>query len=96
MPIHSRRRRQRSRAVGGFFRFETHDKQALFGFGDGDLIRLRDEHGNTWWGQAEELGENLIRYRFRDGHGNYASGISDHSGILLRDQNGKTWRGFLL
>jgi hypothetical protein len=90
------RRRRRQRVPGGFFRFETADRSILFGSGDTDLIRLRDEFGNTWWGVAEDLGENLIRYRFRDDHGNTASGLSDHTGILLRDQRGKTWRGYLL
>ncbi len=93
MPL---RRRRRQRVHGGFFRFETADRRILFGSGDSDLIRLRDEFGNSWWGVAEDLGENLIRYRFRDDHGNTVSGLSDHSGILLRDQHGKTWRGYLL
>jgi hypothetical protein len=93
MPHHRRRSRRRS---GGFFQFETQDKRVIYGSGDADLIRLRDEYGNTWWGQADELDDKLIRYRFHDGEGNIISGLSDTHGILLRDSSGKTWRGFLM
>ena len=91
-----RRRRSRRRSTSGFYQFEGDDKRVIYGSGDADLIRLRDEFGHTWWGQADEFDDNLIRYRFHDGQGNIISGLSDNFGILLRDPKGKTWRGFLL
>jgi len=94
--MRSKRRRSRGPVNGGFFRFETEDRRAIFGTGDGDFIRLRDEFGNTWLGRADQLGETLTRYYFRDAEGNSVSGISDNSGILLRDQNGKSWRGYIV
>ena len=92
----NRRRRVRRRAPSGFFHFEGEDGRAIFGSGDDGLIRLRDEFGNTWWGQGDELDDNLVRYRFHDGKGNVISGMSDAHGIVLRDPKGKTWRGYLL
>ena len=57
----------------------------MHGFGDGDFICLRDEHGHEWRGVAE-VWDTMIRFRFRDSDGNYLSGISDQdSGIMLRD-----------
>jgi hypothetical protein len=76
------------------YRFEAGSRGKLFGHGDGDFIRLRDEHGNEWRGMAEYLNEDVVRYRFRDAHGNYATGITDREGIILRDDKGNIWRGF--
>lgn len=67
----------------------------MFGFGEGDFIRLRDEYGNVWNGMAEEQGDNIVRYRFRDAAGKSITGISDSFGIVLRDDKGNTWRGFV-
>ncbi|MGH9673712.1 MAG: hypothetical protein ACRD44_11075 [Bryobacteraceae bacterium] len=92
----TRRRRINRRVRGGFFQFEGEGKRTVYGTGDADLIRLRDEFGNTWWGQADQLDDNLIRYRFHDDQGNIISGLSDNYGILLRDPKGKTWRGYVL
>ena len=44
---------------------------------------------------AEEQGDNIIRYRFRDASGKSITGISDSFGIVLRDDKGNTWRGFV-
>jgi len=90
-----RRRRLRSRVPGGFYRFENRLQRSVSGFGDGDFIRLRDEFGNVWRGQAESQGDHTVRYRFRDSEGNVISGISDHFGILLRDEHGNIWRGYV-
>jgi len=78
----------------GFFRFASHNR-SVFGSGDGDFIRLRDEFGNEWRGTAEKGADEIIRYRFRDSNGNFISGISDGYGIILRDEQGNTWRGFI-
>jgi hypothetical protein len=67
----------------------------LHGYGEGDLILLRDEHGNVWRGEAERYSDNTIRYRFRDNNGRTISGMSDSFGVILRDDQGNTWRGFV-
>jgi hypothetical protein len=91
-----RRRRLKSSAPGGFYRFEsTRSKSTVFGFGEGDFVRLRDEYGRIWNGTAEKMSDNTIRFRFRDSEGNMISGISDTFGIVLRDEHGNVWRGLV-
>ena len=80
---------------GGFHRFQNENNQVLYGHGDGDYIRLRDEFGNIWRGSAEKDSDNCIRYRFRDEKGHSITGISDRYGVVLRDEKGKSWRGFV-
>ncbi len=91
-----RRRKSRLRAPTGFFRFESLHNRTVSGFGDGETVRLRDEHGVTWVGQSDMQDDETVRYRFRDSDGNTISGISDKLGIVLRDQKGRTWRGFVI
>lgn len=93
--VYRRRRSRIGRAPAGFYRFENFHHKSVSGFGDGDFVRLRDEHGNDWSGSAEAQGDDTIRYRFRDSEGNVISGISDRLGILLRDEKGNTWRGYV-
>ena len=89
-------RRRRKRGIrSGFYRFENGRRNHLFGYGDGDYVRLRDEHGNVWQGQAEDMGDSSIRFIFRDGEGRRVSGIADHNGVVLRDEVGNTWRGYI-
>ena len=76
-------------------RFRSADRHMIYGYGEGDYIRLRDEYGNVWMGSAIQEEGNLVRYRFRDDHGRYISGVSDTYGVLLRDDKGKTWKGFI-
>jgi hypothetical protein len=83
------------RVPNGFYRFESIHQRSVGGFGDGDFIRLRDENGNVWRGQADVQDDETIRYRFRDSNGKTISGISDRFGILLRDEKGNTWRGYV-
>ncbi len=90
-----RRKRSRTSAPSGFYHFESAGKGSVCGFGFGEYLRLRDENGNVWQGQAEPQGDNTVRYRFRDSNGNMLSGISDGGGIVLRDENGNTWRGLI-
>lgn len=91
-----RKRRSHSAAPSGHYCFENvRSRTGMFGYGDGDFIRLRDEFGNVWTGVAESMGDNMVRYRFRDGAGNAITGISDSFGIVLRDDSGNTWRGFV-
>lgn len=90
-----RRRRLKSTVRSGFYRFENRQRKTVFGFGDGDFVRLRDEHGNVWRGQAEAQEDDTVRFLFRDPDGNCISGISDDYGITLRDDSGNTWRGFI-
>ncbi len=90
-----RRKRTRTTTPGGFYHFESVGRASVCGFGFGDYVRLRDENGNVWQGQAEAQGDNTVRYRFRDSNGNVLSGISDSCGIVLRDENGNTWRGLV-
>jgi hypothetical protein len=89
-----RRRRSRLSMPSGFFRFES-KTQTVSGYGDGDFVRLRDEFGNEWRGQAERQADDTIRFRFRDAEGNVICGISDAYGVVLRDEHGNTWRGFI-
>ena len=67
----------------------------MVGYSDGDYVRLRDEYGNVWNGVASTLGDDLIRYCFRDAAGKSITGVSDSCGIILRDEQGNTWRGFM-
>jgi hypothetical protein len=68
----------------------------VYGSGYGDFIRLRDEYGNVWRGEADAQSDGTVRYRFRDSNGNSISGISDSSyGVVLRDEHGNVWRGFV-
>jgi hypothetical protein len=90
-----RKRRMRTSVPRGFYRFEDRSQRTVSGFGDGDFIRLRDEYGNTWRGQAELQDDCTIHFRFRDSNGKVISGISDHYGILLRDELGNSWRGYV-
>jgi hypothetical protein len=90
-----KRRQTFQKAPGGFFRFQNVHKHSVYGFGEGDYIRLRDEFGNVWRGVAERDADNSIRYRFRDQQGRCISGLSDSYGVVLRDEKGNTWRGFV-
>jgi hypothetical protein len=90
-----RRRHTHSTSPGGFHRFQNSLRQIVYGHGDGDYIRLRDEYGNVWRGSATCEDDNTVRYRFRDQHGITISGISDAFGVVLRDERGNTWRGFV-
>jgi hypothetical protein len=90
-----RRRRGRERSLAGYYHFMGQNQQSFHGYGDGDVVRIRDEKGNDWTGQAERMGDGSVRYRFRDSKGNSISGIADSMGILLRDTRGNTWRGYI-
>lgn len=86
----------RGSSVGGFFSLESGDRKSrVFGFGEGDYIRLRDEYGRVWRGSAERLTDNSVRFSFTDEDGRRITGMSDSHGIILRDDRGKTWRGFV-
>lgn len=90
------RRRRKGAAAGGFYRFESlRTRTTMYGSGYGEYIRLRDEYGNVWRGEAERQSDDTIRYRFRDSSGKTISGISDSFGVVLRDEHGNTWRGFV-
>ena len=67
----------------------------MSGYGDGDFVRLRDEFGNVWRGQAEATEDKTIRFLFRDDDGRRISGICDSYGVTLRDERGNTWRGYI-
>jgi hypothetical protein len=90
-----RRRRPHSSAPGGFMQVQSVNRRAVFGFTDGDYVRLRDEYGTIWTGTAERQADNSVRYRFRDDQGNNIAGMSDSTGVVLRDERGNCWRGFL-
>lgn len=91
-----RRRRSYSSTPTGFYRFENaNSRTGMFGYGDGDFVRLRDEYGNVWNGTADAQSDGMVRYRFRDSSGKFITGISDSFGIVLRDEKGNTWRGFV-
>jgi hypothetical protein len=91
-----KRRRVHSKIPGGFFHFEEDATTTrLYGFGHGDHLRLRDEFGNIWRGTAEKVGDESVRYTFRDANGRTITGVTDSSGLILRDGRGRTWRGFI-
>ena len=79
----------------GFYRFENDQRKRIFGYGEGDYIRLRDEFGNVWQGHAEDMGDDSVRFIFRDPDGNRISGICDNNGVILRDEDGHSWRGYI-
>ena len=90
------RRKRRGGLPSGFFRISSSRSRALYGMGDGDFIRLRDEHGNEWRGTAERHTDDTIRYRFTNAEGHSISGVSDGGhGVILRDERGTVWRGFI-
>jgi hypothetical protein len=64
----------------------------LTGYGDGDFIRLRDTRGNEWQGSADPQGD-YVRLSFRNGLGQYATGIANAMGVMLKDNAGNVWRG---
>jgi hypothetical protein len=80
---------------GGYFRLQNAQRHEVQGFGDGEFIRLKDEFGNIWRGNATREDDSTIRFRFRDQRGATISGISDSFGVILRDERGHTWRGFV-
>jgi hypothetical protein len=90
-----RRKRRRGGARVGFYRFENQQRKQVYGYGDGDFVRLRDEYGNVWQGQAEDMGDNTSRFIFKDSDGKRISGLADENGVVLRDETGQTWRGFI-
>jgi hypothetical protein len=90
-----RRRQVRSSIPGGFHRFQNINRTVVYGYGEGDYIRLRDEYGNVWRGMAVREDDHTIRYRFRDQNGCTITGICDSFGVILRDERGRTWRGFV-
>ena len=75
--------------------FRNAERTTVFGYGEGDYIRLRDEYGNVWVGSATRDDDSMVRFRFRDHQGRYVTGISDSYGVILRDEKGNTWRGFI-
>ncbi|MBL8216269.1 MAG: hypothetical protein JNK87_36460 [Bryobacterales bacterium] len=91
------KRKRRSSVPGGFYRFDSirMPRSTVSGSGYGEYIRLRDERGNIWRGQAELLPDDSICYRFRDEDGRTITGMSDTYGIVLRDEKGNVWRGFV-
>jgi hypothetical protein len=89
------RRRRRSGLPSGFFRISGKHR-SIYGTGDGDFIRLRDEFGNVWRGTGERQADDTIRYRFVDSDGHVIAGISSgDNGVILRDEKGNAWRGFV-
>jgi len=89
-------RKKRSQLPGGYYQMESSAlPQRMYGFGDGEFVRLRDEKGDTWQGSVEVQNEDTIRYHFRNKAGRSLSGVADGNGILLRDERGNTWRGFV-
>lgn len=89
------RRRRRSGLPSGFFRISGRNR-SIYGTGDGEYIRLRDEFGNEWRGTAERQADDTVRYRFVSPEGQAISGISTGShGVILRDEHGNAWRGFV-
>jgi len=90
------RRRRNAGGAAGFYRLTGKGNQTVFGAGDGDFIRLHDEHGNQWFGSAERQSDNSLRFRFKDSSGKTISGISDGNAVvLLRDEKGNSWRGYI-
>ena len=91
-----RKRRANASIPGGFFHLEDElTKTRIFGYGHGDLIKLKDEYGNVWRGSAERGPDNTVHYRFRDATGRTVTGVSDSFGVVLRDEKGRTWKGFV-
>ena len=88
--------RTRTNVPGGFFHLEDEKtKTRVFGYGHGDLIKLKDEYGNVWRGSATRNPDNSIAYRFRDAKGRTLTGVSDNVVVTLRDDKGNTWKGFI-
>ena len=88
----------KKRAVlpGGFFHLEEEKTRTrVHGFGHGDMIKLKDEYGNTWRGSATRNTDNSVAYRFRDGRGHTLTGVSSDAMVTLRDERGNTWKGFV-
>jgi hypothetical protein len=90
------RQKKRPQAPGGFFHLEEEkSKTRVYGYGDGDYIKMKDEYGNVWQGTAERTTESSVVYRFRDGNGRTLTGVSDNMVVTLRDEKGRTWKGFV-
>lgn len=91
--IYSRRRRPLF--PSGYYRLENQLRRTVCGYGEGDFVRLRDEFGNVWHGQAQLTEDQTLRLVFRDPSGARISGVWDGYGIVLRDEQGAVWRGFI-
>jgi hypothetical protein len=90
------KQRKRAHIPGGYFHLEEEKtKTRVFGYGHGDLIKLKDEYGNVWRGSAYRNADNSVVYRFRDEKGRTLSGVSDNMVVTLRDDKGSTWKGFI-
>ena len=90
------KQRKRSRVPGGFFYLEDEKtKTRVFGSGQGDYVKLKDECGNTWVGSAVRNPDGSVVYSFRDPKGRSLTGVSDTLGVTLRDGMGNTWKGFI-
>ena len=70
------RRHINSIAPGGFFRLQNAQRHVVYGYGDGDFIRLRDEFGNIWRGVATREDDESIRFRFRDQRASKCHGLN--------------------
>ena len=87
---------KRSRVPGGFFHLaEEKSRTRVFGYGHGDLIKLKDEFGFEWRGSAVRNPDNSVTYRFLTSLGKHLSGVSDDPIVVLRDERGNTWKGFV-
>jgi hypothetical protein len=89
-----RQNRREARLGYRVYRFENDKREIMSGAGDGDFIRLRDAQGTEWQGSADPQGD-YIRLSFRNGRGQYATGIANSMGVMLKDNQGNIWRGFL-
>src|SRR5258708_29305346 len=88
------RKSKHKREPGGYFSLqEEKTKTRVSGYGHGDFIKLKDEYGNVWLGSAENIADNSIVYRFRDGKGKTLTGISSGVVVTLRDEKRNTWPG---
>ena len=66
--------RKRSSLPAGFYHMQSAAApHSMYGFGDGEFVRLRDESGEIWQGTVEAQTEDMVRYRFRDRKGRYVS-----------------------
>ncbi len=89
------RRLRRTSLQGCSIRVQSDGRERMLGYGYGDWVVVRDEHGDAWRGQAEQLEDHTLRFRFRDADGHLITGMADVNGVLLRDHLGKIWRGYL-
>ena len=86
---------RRTRELGGYFQLECdRTKERLTGYGFGDSIRLQDNRGIAWRGEALTC-DSSSTVTLRSDDGRSMRGFLQGTVVSLRDRKGEVWRGYV-